>query len=52
MTTILTLVSVAVSAMFKAVLRTVVAAGAKAAAEPTSRVAIASFMVYIIDWIL
>jgi len=41
----LTFASVAVSAIFKALLRTLVAEGAKAAAEPTRRVAIESFMV-------
>ena len=50
----LTLVSVAV-AMFKALLRTTLAVGAKATAEPTRREAIASFifmLVYLIDKIL
>lgn len=37
-------------AMFKALLRIGVAAGAKAAAEPTRREAIASFMLTIFCW--
>ena len=41
---LLTFASVAVSAIFKALLRTLVAEGAKAAAEPTRRVAIESFI--------
>jgi len=44
----LTFASVAVSAIFKALLRTLVAEGEKAAAEPTRTVAIESFMVAMV----